>query len=143
MKKLFFFYLICWLASSISHASENVDMAIEVRADGQFTGIIGKATYTGKAIEIVTFGKSIGRDDSVLPSAYVYEILEKKTQKDGVYNIKCQNQLGIKFSGVMDLADFLHPKISLKSSNGILLVSISAEGTEMKKTHLPSMYLGN
>ncbi|MBI5187119.1 MAG: hypothetical protein HZA01_15535 [Nitrospinae bacterium] len=143
MKKLFFFCAAAWLTCSISSAAENIDMAIEIRADDQFTGIIGKATYTGKAIEVVTFGKSIGREDSVLPSAYVYEILEKKTQKDGIYNVKCQNQLGIKFSGVMDLADFLHPKISLKSPSGILLVSISPEGTEMKKAYLPSMYLGN
>lgn len=143
MKKLFFFCVAAWLTCSIGSAAENIDMAIEVRADGQFTGIIGKATYTGKAIEVVTFGKSIGREEIVLPSAYVYEILEKKIQKDGVYNIKCQNQLGIKFSGIMDLTDFIHPKISLKSSSGILLASISSEGTEMRKAYLPLMYLGN
>jgi hypothetical protein len=142
MKKMFFLCVMSLLLCSISHASDNADIAIEVRADDQFIGVIGKAMYTGKAIEVVTFDKSVGREETISPYAYIYEILDKESKKDGAYFIKCRNQLGVKFTGSLDLTDSLHPKISLISSNGILLVSISEEGREMKKEYLPSMYLG-
>ena len=114
-------------------------IAIEFRESGKFTGIIGKAYVTEKAIEVVTFAEQNGQ---VIPFAFIEVLLRKESKIDGVYSIKCRNQLGVVSTGTIDLRDRLNPKITLTTDNGITLTNISDDGRKMQKEFLPRVDLG-
>jgi len=114
-------------------------IAFEFQENGNFTGVIGKAYVSEKAVEVVTFAEQNG---TVVPFAFIYTILEKETKTNGVYNIKCRNQLGVTSVGTIDLRDRANPKITLKSDKGITLTNISDSGRKMKKEFLPKVDLG-
>ena len=110
MKKTLFCLLICVIPSTLLGASFPQSIAFEFQEHGRFTGVIGKAYVTEAAVEVVTFAEKNGK---VIPFAFIYTILEKQTQIDGIYNIKCQNQLGIVSTGIIDIRDPLNPKMTL------------------------------
>ena len=114
-------------------------IAIEFQEHGKFTGVIGKAYVTEKAVEVVTFAEQSGQ---VIPFAFIDVILEKESKMDGVYNIKCRNQLGVVSTGTIDLRDKLKPKIVLTTDKGITVTNISDGGRKMKKEFLPKVDLG-
>lgn len=127
------------MSSTCFGASLPQSIAFEFQEHGKFTGIIGKAYVTETAIEVVTFAEQSG---GVAPFAFIYTILEKQSQMEGLYNIKCQNQLGVMITGIIDLRDPLRPKITLTSDKGITLINISVSGRKMKKKFLPEVDLG-
>jgi hypothetical protein len=114
-------------------------IAIELKEQGRFTGVIGRAYVTDKSVEVVTFAE---RNKEVVPFAFIYGIVEKESRSDEVYNIKCRNQLGVVSAGIIDLRDKLKPKIALTTDNGISLTNISEVGRKMKKEFLPRVDLG-
>ena len=114
-------------------------IAIEFQEHGKFTGIIGKVYVTEKAVEVVTFAEQRG---IVIPFAFIYAIFEKESKIDGVYNIKCRNQLGVVSTGTIDLRDRLKPKIALTSDTGVTLTNISDVGKKVKGEFLPKVDLG-
>jgi hypothetical protein len=115
-------------------------IAIELQEHGKFTGIIGKAYVTETAVEVVTFAEKSGE---VVPFAFIYTILEKQSQIEGLNNIKCRNQLGVVSKGVIDIRDPLKPKMTLTSDKGITITNISDGGRKMKREFLPKVDLGN
>ena len=139
MKKTLFCLLICVIPSTLLGASFPQSIAFEFQEHGRFTGVIGKAYVTEAAVEVVTFAEKNGK---VIPFAFIYTILEKQTQIDGIYNIKCQNQLGIVSTGIIDIRDPLNPKMTLTSDKGITITNISDGGRKMKKEFLPKVDLG-
>jgi hypothetical protein len=120
-------------------AALSESIAIEFQEHGKFTGIIGKAYVTEKAIEVVTFAE---QNREVIPFAFIYVIFEKESKTGGVYNIKCQNQLGVVSTGTIDLRDRLKPKVALTIDKGITLTNISDGGRKMKREFLPRVDLG-
>jgi hypothetical protein len=114
-------------------------IAVEFQEQGKFTGVIGKAYLTDSAVEIVTFAEQSGE---VVPFAFIYTILETESKTEGVYNIKCRNQLGVVSTGTIDLRDRLKPKITLTTDKGITLTNISDSGRRMKKEFLSRVDLG-
>ena len=132
-------FLICLIPSTVVAASLPQSIAFEFQEDGKFTGIIGKAYITETAVEIVTFAENNGE---VVPFAFIYAILETRSQIEGLYNIKCQNQLGVVSTGTIDIRDPLKPKIILTSDKGITITNISDGGRKMKKQFLPKVDLG-
>jgi len=114
-------------------------IAIELQEQGKFTGIIGKAHITETAVEIVTFAVKSGE---VVPFAFIYTILEKRSQIEALYSIKCRNQLGVISTGTIDIRDPLKPKMTLTSDKGITITNISNGGRKMKKEFLPKVDLG-
>jgi hypothetical protein len=139
MKKILFCLFICVISSTGFAASLPQSIAFEFQEHGKFTGIIGKAYVTETAVEIVTFAEKSGE---VVPFAFIYTILEKRSQIEGLYNIKCRNQLGVVSTGTIDVRDLLKPKITLTSDNGITITNISDGGRKMKKEFLPKVDLG-
>ena len=135
-----FFCLFIYAMSSMGFALDlSGSIAIEFQEYGKFTGIIGKAYVTDKAVEVVTFAEQSGE---IIPFAFIYAILEKESKIAGIYNIKCRNQLGVLSSGTIDLRDRLKPKIALTTDKGITLTNISDGGRKMKKEFLPKVDLG-
>jgi len=114
-------------------------IAIELQEQGKFTGVIGKAYITEQSVELVTFAE---RNGEVVPFAFLCGIFEKESKSDDVYNIKCRNQLGVVFTGTIDLRDRLKLKIALTTDKGITLTNISYGGRKMKKEFLPRVDLG-
>ena len=114
-------------------------IAIEFQEQGKFTRVIGKAYVTEQSVEVVTFAEVNGE---VVPFAFIYGILEKKSESDDIYNIKCRNQLGVVSTGTIDLRDRLKPKIALTTDKGITLTNISDSGRKMKREFLPRVDLG-
>ena len=139
MRKIIICLFICAMSSAGFAAALLESIAIEFQEHGKFTGIIGKAYVTEKAIEVVTFAE---QNREVIPFAFIYVIFEKESKIDGVYNIKCQNQLGVVSTGTIDLRDKLKPKIALKTDKGITLTNISDGGRKMKREFLPRVDLG-
>src|SRR3972149_7128709 len=139
MKKIFLCLFICVMSSTSFAASLPQSIAFEFQENGKFTGIIGKAYVTETAVEVVTFAEQSGE---VVPFAFIYTILEKRSQIEGIYNIKCRNQLGVVSTGTIDMHDPLNPKIILTSDKGTTLTNISDGGRKMKKEFLPKVDLG-
>jgi hypothetical protein len=139
MKKMLICLFICVMHSTGFAADMSGSIAFEFQENGKFTGIIGKAYVTEKTVEVVTFAEQNG---TVVPFAFIYTILEKENMTDGLYNIKCRNQLGVISTGTIDLRDRANPKITLKSDKGITLTNISDSGRKMKKEFLPRVDLG-
>jgi hypothetical protein len=139
MKKILFCLFICVIPSTLFGASFPQSIAFEFQEHGKFTGIIGKAYVTETAIEVVTFAKNNGE---VVPFAFIYTILEKRSQNGGLYNIKCRNQLGVVSTGTIDIRDPLKPIMTLTSEKGITITNISDGGRKMKKEFLPKVDLG-
>ena len=142
MKKVFICLFICAMSSTgfaaaLSALSESI--AIEFQEHGKFTGIIGKAYVTEKAVEVVTF---VEQNGVVIPFAFIDTILEKESKTEGVYNVKCRNQLGVLSTGTIDLHDRLNPKIILTTDKGITVTNISNVGRKMKKEFMPKVDLG-
>jgi hypothetical protein len=142
MKKILFCLFICVImcnSSTVFAASFPQSIAFEFQEHGKFTGVIGKAHITETAVEIVTFAEQAGE---VVPFAFIETILEKRSQTEGLYNIKCRNQLGVVSVGTIDVRDILNPKITLVSDTGITLTNISESGKKMKNRYLPKVNLG-
>ena len=139
MKRILICLFICVMHSTAFAADISGSIAFEFQENGKFTGVIGKAYVSEKAVEVVTFADQNG---TVVPFAFIYTILEKETKTDGVYNIKCRNQLGVTSVGTIDLRDRANPKITLKSDKGITLTNISDSGRKMKEEFLPKVDLG-
>jgi len=139
MRKIFICLFICAISSTGFAAALSGSIAIELQEQGKFTRVIGKAYITEQAVEVVTFAEQNGE---VVPFAFIYVILEKENKLDGIYNIKCRNQLGVVSTGIIDLRDRLKPKIALTTDRGITLTNISDSGRKMKKEFLPKVDLG-
>ena len=139
MKKVFVCLFICAMSSTGFAAALSESIAIEFQEHGKFTGIIGKAYVTEKAVEVVTFAEQNG---VVIPFAFIDTILEKESKTEGVYNVKCRNQLGVLSTGTIDLHDRLNPKIILTTDKGITVTNISNVGRKMKKEFMPKVDLG-
>ena len=139
MKKLLICLFICAISSTVFAAGLSGSIAIELQEQGKFTHVIGKAYITEQAVEVVTFAEQNGE---VVPFAFIYVILEKENKLDGIYNIKCRNQLGVVSTGIIDLRDRLKPKIALTTDREITLTNISDSGRKMKKEFLPKVDLG-
>ena len=115
-------------------------IAVELRLNDKSTGYIGKLEYTGKTIDMVTFGTGIAGGIVVLPEVCI--ITEKKLQQKAVHHIKCANQHGTTASGTIDFRDEVKPKITLIRENGGLITNISAEGKKWHRKNIPSIPLG-
>jgi hypothetical protein len=139
MKKILFCFLICVIPSMVFASSFPQSIAFEFQEHGKFTGIIGKAYITETAVEIVTFAE---KDGMVVPFAFIDALLEKRSQIEGLYSIKCRNQLGVVSTGTLDIRDPLKPKITLTSDKGVTATNISEGGRKMKKKFLPKVDLG-
>ena len=139
MRKIVLCLFVCLLSSTGLAADLAGEVAVELQERSKFTGMIGKAHITEQAIEVVTFA---GENGKVVPFAFIYNISEKQMISDGVYKIKCRNQLGVVFTGTLDLHDNLKPKISITADNGISLTNISDNGRKMKHKFLPKVDLG-
>lgn len=139
MKKIFICLLVFAISSSGFATVLQESIAIEFQENRKFTGIIGKAYVTERAVEVVTFAEQKGM---AVPFAFIYTILEKENKIDRVYNVKCRNQLGVLSEGTIDLRDRSKPKITLTSDKGITITNISDGGRKMKKKLLPKVDLG-
>ena len=134
MKNILFCLLICVIPSTLLGAPFPQSIAFEFQEHGKFTGIIGKAYITETAVEIVTFAEKSGE---VVPFAFIYTILEKLSQIEALYGIKCRNQLGVISTGTIDIRDPLKPKMTLTSDKGITITNISDGGRKMKRNSCP------
>jgi hypothetical protein len=132
-------FVVFVIPTTVLSASLPQTVAFEFQEHGKFTGVIGKAYITEAAIEIVTFAES---NEEIVPFAFIDTILEKQTKTDGLYSVKCRNQLGVISTGTIDIRDQLKPKITLTSDKGIALTGISEAGRRMKAKFLPKMNLG-
>ena len=139
MKKTLFCLFICVIPSTLLGASFPQSIAFEFQEHGKFMGIIGKAYVTETAVEVVTFAEKNGE---VVPFAFIYTILEKQSQVEGLYSIKSRNQLGVVSTGLIDTRDPLKPKMTLTSDKGITITNISDGGRKMKREFLPKVDLG-
>ena len=139
MKKILFCLFICAISTTVFAASFPQSIAFEFQEHGKFIGIIGKAYITETAVEIVTFAEKNGE---VVPFAFIETILEKRSQIEGFYIIKCRNQLGVVSTGTIDIRDPLKPKMTLTTDKGIVMTNISDGGRKMKKEFLPKVDLG-
>ena len=139
MRRLFICLIICTMSSTGFAASLPQSIAFEFQEHGKFTGIIGKAYVTEASVEVVTFAENSGK---IVPFAFIETILEKRSQIDGFYTIKCRNQLGVVSTGTIDIRDPLKPKMTLTSDNGITITNISDSGRKMENEFLPRVDLG-
>ena len=139
MKKILICLFIFMIPSTLFGASFPQSIAFEFQEHGKFTGIIGKAYITETAVEIVTFAEKSGE---VVPFAFIDTIFEIRSQIEGLYNIKCRNQLGVVSTGIIDIRDPLKPKMTLTTDKGITITNISDGGRKMKKEFLPRVDLG-
>jgi hypothetical protein len=139
MKKILFCLFICFIPTTVLAASFPQSIAFEFQEHGKFVGIVGKAYVTETAIEVVTFAKT---NEEVVPFAFIETILEKRSQVEGVYIIKCRNQLGVVSTGIIDIRDPLKPKMMLTSDTGITITNMSDGGRKMKNEFLPKVDLG-
>jgi len=142
MKKILFF-IIFMAIFSVCYAADDDSgygtvIAVEVKVNGQFNGVVGKLEYTGKTIDLVTF--SLHERIIVLPQ--VYEVLEKTITQKGVHYIKCQNQYGAIASGTIDFRDRAKPQITLVGQGGHVFTNISKEAKEMQIKYIPKIDLG-
>ncbi len=139
MRKLFLSIIICLISSSCFAVTLSGSVAIELQEQGRFTGIIGKAYITEKALEVVTFAE---RDGEIIPFAFIYEVIEREGGPEGFYKVKCKNQLGVITTGSIDLRDLQKPKILLTTCDGITITNISDDGRKFKERFIPKVSLG-
>ena len=139
MKTVLLCLLIFVTPAMIFAASLPQTIAFEFQEQGRFTGIIGKAYVTEKTIEIVTFAAENGK---AVPYAFIASMFEKRSQTEGLYSIKCRNQLGVVSIGTIDVRDPLKPKMTLTTDNGITVTNISDGGRKMQRDLLPKVDLG-
>lgn len=137
--------LILLLVPIICYASDadsgyGTLIAIEIRANDKFSGIIGKLEYTGETIDLVTFQKGLFGGVIVLPE--VCQITEKTINSPGVHHIKCRNQYGTIASGTIDFHDRAFPKITLVRESGQVITNISKEGKKLHNEYIPKVTLG-
>ncbi len=145
MKRVFL-YVIILVMHSICYAGDpdsgyGTLIAVEIRVNNEFTGIVGKLEYTGKTVDIVTFGLGVaGVGVVALPE--VCNIIQKTINSRGVHHIKCENQYGTVASGTIDLRDSLKPKITLVRESGTVITNISDQGKTWQKKNIPNIPLG-
>jgi hypothetical protein len=82
------------------------------------------------------------KDGAVIPFAFIDTILEKRSQAEDLYSIKCRNQLDVVSVGTIDFRDPLKPKMKLLTDKGITITNISDGGKKMQKDLLPKVDLG-
>lgn len=144
MKRLFLLLVVLMTYSSAyagdPDSGHGTLIAVELRLSDKPTGYIGKLEYTGKTIDMVTFGTGIAGGIVVLPE--VCQITEKKIAAKGVHHIKCGNQYGTTASGTIDFRDEIKPKITLIRENGGAITNISAAGKRWQKKNIPNILLG-
>lgn len=136
MKKI---WIICILLLSFTINIYARSIAIEFREANGFSGVIGSVYLTEDSFEMVGFTELNGR---VTTNAFIFKFIEKKYQEGDVLNIKCANQLGVIFTGFINLKDKLKPQINLVSGNGILMTNISEQGLKFKERFIPKVTLG-
>ena len=129
-------FSVCYAANDDS--GYGTVIAVEVRVNGQFNGVVGKLEYTGTTVDLVTF--SLHERIIVLPE--VCEVREKTITAKGVHHIRCQNQYGAITSGTIDFRDRSKPQITLVRQGGHVLTNISKEGKEMQMKYIPTIDLG-
>jgi len=140
MKRILFCLLVVFVIhTTVFAGSFPQTIAFEFQEHGKFTGVIGKAYVTETAIEIVTFVENNGE---IVPFAFIETMIEKQAKTDGLYNVKCRNQLGVISTGTIDIRNQLKPKITLTSDTGITLTNISEAGMRMKAKIFPKMNIG-
>ncbi len=144
MKRVFLL-IVAFMMNSTAYAGDpdsgyGTLIAFELKFNDKSTGSIGKLEYTGKTIDMVTFGPGIAGDIVVLPE--VCQITEKKINLKGVHHIKCSNQYGTIASGTIDFRDGVKPKITLIRESGCVITNISAEGKKWQKKNIPNIPLG-
>ena len=145
MKRLFFCFIIL-IMRSISYAGDpdsgyGTLIAVEIRVNNEFAGIVGKLEYTGKTVDIVTFGPGIaGIGVVALPE--VCNIIGTTIKGKGVHHIKCENQYGTVASGIIDFHDPLKPKITLVRESGHIITNISNQGKAWQERNIPNILLG-
>ena len=138
-KSILFCLLACVIPSLLFAASLPQTIAFEFQEHGKFTGVVGKAYVTETTIEMVTFAL---KDGAVIPFAFIDTILEKRSQAEDLYSIKCRNQIGVVSVGTIDFRDPLKPKMKLITDKGITITNISEGGRKMQKDLLPEVTLG-
>jgi hypothetical protein len=131
--------IVFMIPMAVLAASLPQTIAFEFQEHGKFTGVIGKAYITEAAIEIVTFAENNGE---IVPFAFIETVLEKQDKTDGLYGVKCRNQLGVISTGTIDIRNQLKPKITLVTETGITLTNISEAGMRMKAKFLPKINIG-
>jgi hypothetical protein len=144
MKRTFLLFVVLMM-HSLAYAGDpdsgyGTLIAVELRNNDKPTGYIGKLEYTGKTIDMVTFGPGLAGGTVVLPE--VCQITEKKINSKGVHHIKCSNQYGITASGTIDFRDEVKPKITLIRENGGVITNISSDGQKWQKENIPNIPLG-
>jgi len=93
MKRILFCLLVVFVIPATAFAASFPQtIAFEFQEHGKFVGVIGKAYVTETTIEIVTFAENNGE---IVPFAFIETVLEKQTKTDGLYSVKCRNQLGV------------------------------------------------
>ena len=145
MTKIILICLLVLLVPIICYATDTDSgygtlIAVEIRVNNKFSGIIGKLEYTGETIDLVTFQKGLLREVIVLPE--VCQIIEKTINSEGVHHIKCRNQYGTIASGTIDFHDRVAPKITLVRESGHVITNISQEGKKLQKEYIPKITLG-
>ncbi len=143
MKRMVAICLLALALSSPSYAADNDSgygtvIAIEVRAHGQFNGVVGRLEYTGRTIDIVTFKLS----ERVIVLPQVCELLEKTTTNRGIHSLKCRNQYGATLQGTIDFRDRAKPTVTLVGEGGHVYTNISKEAREMAQTYIRNIELG-
>jgi len=115
-------------------------IAVEIMNGSESTGYIGKLEYTGKSVDIVTFGQGVAGNIVTLPE--VCRITEKKISSKGVHFIKCINQYGTVASGTINFRDQVNPTITLVRESGQTITNITAKGKSWQKINIPNIFLG-
>lgn len=113
-------------------------IAIEVRAHGEFNGVVGRLEYTETTLDLVTFLLA----PRVIVGTQVYEILEKTITSEAVHHIKGRNQYEAVASGSIDLRDRSNPRITLVGQGGHVFTNMSMQAKEMKAKYIPQIDLG-
>jgi len=145
MKRVFFCFIIL-IMHSICYGGDpdsgyGTLIAVEIRVNNEFTGIVGKLEYTGRTVDMVTFGPGVaGIGIIALPE--VCNVIEKTINSKGVHHIKCENQYGTVASGTIDFHDSLKPKVTLVRESGHVITNISNEGKGWQKRNIPNILLG-
>lgn len=142
MKRVLFCFIFIILFS-VCYATDDDSgygtvIAVEIKVNGQFNGVVGRLEYTGRTIDLVTFSLH----ERVLVGSQVYEVLEKTISEKGVHHIKCQNQYGVIASGTIDFRDRSKPQITLVGQGGHVFTNISKEAKEMQMKYIPKIFLG-
>ena len=141
---LLYFIVILFTANTMSFSAElerAVAIEFQVQSSSKFPGIIGKALIMDNSIDIVTFSQYSKGSNRTSTNAWIYEVLEKESRLNGMYHIKCRNQLGVIASGTIDTQTD-RPKITLITDSGYIITNISNEGMKLKQKLIPNVDIG-